>query len=184
MRKFRISLTRKRYRSANASSFILTLFLMMALVSSGSAVSIEHSYEHAHSMSVMTAQSDAAHANHQVRMPESANTHCQHQELSSQHADLSAKNSKSKPARFDGVQVSDAGVKSVKASQMSDMPCCKDECNCPADHCFNLSASALIQPTVETEISVARMAATAPILGQRSSPHFGQFRPPKTLFTA
>ncbi|MFD3398895.1 hypothetical protein ACE41R_19120 [Alteromonas macleodii] len=126
-------------------------------MSSGSAVSIEHSYEHAHSMSVMTAQSDAAHANHQVRMPESANTHCQHQELSSQHADLSVKNSKSKPAQFDGVQVSDAGVN---------------------------SASALIQPTVETEISVARMAATAPILGQRSSPHFGQFRPPKSLFTA
>ena len=181
MRKFRISLTRKRYRSANASSFILTLFLMVALVSSGSAVSIEHSYEHAHSMSVMAPQSDAAHANHQVRMPESANTHCQHQESSSQHADLSAKNSKSKPAQFDGVQVSDAGV---KASQMSDMSCCKDECNCPADHCFNLSASALIQPTVETEISVARMAATAPILGQRSSPHFGQFRRPKSLFTA
>jgi len=181
LRKFRISLTRKRYRSANASSFILTLFLMVALVSSGSAVSIEHSYEHAHSMAVMTAQSDGAHANHQVRMPESANTHCQHQESSSQHADLSAKNSKSKPAQFDGVQVSDAGV---KASQMSDMSCCKDECNCPADHCFNLSASALIQPTVETEISVARMAATAPILGQRSSPHFGQFRRPKSLFTA
>jgi len=110
LRKFRIGLTRKRYRSANASSFILTLFLMMALVSSGSAVSIEHSYEHAHSMSVMTPQSDAAHANHQVRMPEYANTHCQHQELSSQHADLSVKNSKSKPAQFDGVQVSDAGV--------------------------------------------------------------------------
>ncbi|MEZ7226873.1 hypothetical protein NO989_08870 [Alteromonas sp. DY56-G5] len=72
----------------------------------------------------------------------------------------------------------------MKASKMSDMSCCKDECNCPADHCFNLSASALIQPTVETEISVARMAATAPILGQRSSPHFGQFRPPKSLFTA
>ena len=79
-------------------------------MSSGSAVSIEHSYEHAHSMSVMTPQSDAVHANHQVRMPESANTHCQHQELSSQHADLSVKNSKSKPAQFDGVQVSDAGV--------------------------------------------------------------------------
>ena len=72
----------------------------------------------------------------------------------------------------------------MKASKMSDMSCCKDECNCPADHCFNFSASALIQPTVETEISVARMAATAPILGQRSSPHFGQFRPPKSLFTA
>ena len=80
-------------------------------MSSGSAVSIEHSYEHAHSMSVMTPQSDASHANHQVQPPESANTHCQHQELSSQHADLSAKNSKSKPAQFDGVQVSDAGVK-------------------------------------------------------------------------
>ena len=181
---FRIILTPNGYKSTNASSWVLTLFLMMALVSSGSAVSIEHSYEHAHSMSVMTPQSDAANANHQVQPPESANSHCQHQELLSHHADLSAKNSMSKSAQFDGVQVSDAGVKSVKGSQMSDMSCCKDECNCPTDHCFNLSASALIQPTVETEISVARMAATAPILGQCTSPHFGQFRPPKSLFTA
>ncbi len=184
MRKFRIGLTLKQYRLANASSFILTLFLMMALVSSGSAVSIEHSYDHVHSMSVMTPQSDAAHANHQVQPPESASTHCQHQELSSQHADLSAKNSMSKPTQFDGVQVSDASVNSVKTSQMSDMSCCKDECKCPADHCFNFSASALIQPTVETEISVARMAAIAPILGQSTPPHFGQFRPPKPPFTA
>lgn len=174
----------KRYRSANASSWFFTLFLMMALVSSGSAVSIEHSYEHDHSMSAMTPQSDAAYVNHRVQTPESANTHCQHQEFSLPQADLSAKNSMSKPAQFDGVQVGDAGVKSVEASQMSDMSCCKDECNCPADHCFNLSASALIQPTVETEISVARMAAIAPILGQSTPPHFGQFRPPKSLFTA
>ena len=157
---------------------------MMALVSSGSAVSIEHSYEHAHSMSVVTPQSDAAHVNDRVQTPESANTHCQHQELSSPQADLSAKNSMSKPAQFNSVPVSDAGVNSVKASQMSDMSCCKDECKCPADHCFNFSASALIQPTVETEISVARMAVTAPILGQSTPPHFGQFRPPKSLFTA
>ena len=160
------------------------LFLMMALVSSGSAVSIEHSYEHAHSESAMTPQSDSPHAKHQVQSPESANTHCQHHEVSSQHADLSAKTSMSKPAQFDGVQVSDAGVDSVKATQMSDMSCCKDECNCPTDHCFNISASALIQPTVETEISVARMAAAAPILGQCTPPHFGQFRPPKSLITA
>ncbi|WP_232091221.1 hypothetical protein [Alteromonas macleodii] len=147
-------------------------------------MSIEHSYEHDHSMAAMTPQSDAAHVNHQVQTPESANTHCQHQELSSPQANLSAKNSMSKPAQFNSVPVSDAGVNSVKALQMSDMSCCKDECKCPADHCFNLSASALIQPTVETEISVARMAAIAPILGQSTPPHFGQFRPPRSLFTA
>ncbi len=108
MKMFRIILTPNGYKSTNASSWVLTLFLMMALVSSGSAVSIEHSYEHAHSMSVMTPQSDAANANHQVQPPESANSHCQHQELLSHHADLSAKNSMSKSAQFDGVQVSDA----------------------------------------------------------------------------
>ena len=157
---------------------------MMSLVSSGSAVSIEHSYEHAHSMSVMTPQSDPPHANHQVQSPESANTHCQQHELSSQHADLSAKHNMSEPAQVNGVHVSGAGVNTVKATQMSDMSCCKDECSCPSDHCFNLSASALIQPTLETEISVARMAATAPVLGQCKTLHFGQFRPPKSLFTA
>lgn len=184
MTSFQLHSTLKRYRPTNMGSLVFILVLMMALVSSGSAVSIEHSYNHVHSASVMTPQSDAAHANHQVPTPESANTHCQHQELSSQHVDLSAKNSMSNPAQFNGAQLGDAGVNSASAVQMSDMSCCKDECNCPAEHCYNLTASALIQPTVETEVSVARMAATAPILGQRTSPHFGQFRPPKSLFTA
>ncbi|KTF06143.1 hypothetical protein MGSAQ_002361, partial [marine sediment metagenome] len=48
----------------------------------------------------------------------------------------------------------------------------------------NLGATAFIQPSFETEITVARMAAAGLITGQLTSFHFGQFRPPKLLFTA
>lgn len=179
MSKFQFRLTLKAYKSANGSSLVFMLFLMMALVSSGSAVSIEHSYEHIHSMPVMAQQSVSPHAFHEVHSSESVDTHCQHQKMSSEHANLSSNSNVS-----DVAQLSDANEHNANEVQTTDMPCCKEECNCPADHCFNLSASALIQPSVETEVSVARMAATAPLIGQRISLHFGQFRPPKSLFTA
>ncbi len=205
---FQLCLPLKWCKTSNMSSLALTLFLMMALVSSGSAVSITHPYEHGHSQRVTAAQPASFHAFHAVeesngegntntnnavsKTPvvkktsashEFTKNHCQHQEMSMKHAEISASLSADSNT-MEMTQISDANAHRASKAQMADMPCCEDECNCPADHCFNLSASALLQPSAETEVSVARMAAPAPVLGQCITLHFGQFRPPKSLLTA
>ena len=199
MSKFQFGLAPKWYKESNVNSLVFIFFLMMSLVSSGRAVSVEHTFNHTHSVSAMAENSVSSHASHStylsdaegntyakngvIRKPagpsEFSNTHCQHQGMSSQDAALTANSNANKMS-----QVGDAAFDSANAAQMDNMPCCKDECNCPADHCLNLSATALLQPTFETEVLVARMAATAPVLGQCKTLHFGQFRPPKSLLTA
>ncbi|WP_269916816.1 hypothetical protein [Alteromonas sp. PRIM-21] len=210
------------------STLAFILFLMMALVSSGNAVSVGHTSTHDHSMTdvamksvsrntaqlsgvnynAATSTSVAIHSDSEnpTASPELENTHCQHHDMSPHNARIgtenaehtvrvesaviamiavTAKNTESaKSAEIHSSTMEGVASHSGHSGEMTDMSCCMDECNCPTDHCFNLSATALIQPTVETEITVARMAAAAPVTGQRTFLHFGQFRPPKSLFTA
>ncbi|MDY6975695.1 MAG: hypothetical protein SVW51_05615 [Pseudomonadota bacterium] len=183
------------------------LLLMMALVSSGNAVSVGHTSKHDHFMTEAAKKSrlsdaaqlsgvnDNAKTSKAVSIKsdsesvtashELASAHCQHHDMSPLNAHFVAKNAEaSKSTERHTSNMRGVASHSGHSGEMTDMSCCMDECNCPADHCFNLSATALIQPTVETEITVARMAAAALITGQLTSFHFGQFRPPKLLFTA
>ena len=160
------------------------LFLMASLVSSGNAVSYEHAHLAPNAEVVKTSPHDAnshkhgkaSHGAHHAAFsdnvatsPKPLSTHCQQQ---------------SKPLQNAGTNNDTEVTSQVIVDLEADMACCKDDCQCPSDHCFNTGASALLQPAMETHIAVATMAAITPILGQYSTLHFEQFRPPKSLFTA
>ena len=172
------------YKPANPCSLMLILFLMASLVSSGNAVS----YEHAHLVSDTAVNNalphdaqyiqaskithdihHAAYLDKTAVSPELASTHCQQHGMAPQNADT-----------LQNTEVTSSADMGLKAC----MACCKDECQCSTDHCFNTSATALLQPIMETHVWVTNMAAIAPVLGQYPTLRFGQFRPPKSLFTA
>lgn len=184
-----------RQKPRSTHSLVLMALLMMALVLSGNTASNELSFKHAHkhdgsrSDLVANAASVNKTASHNTRSGDDetmavsneaassqgansrgASAHCQHQMMSPQNAQHLSENS-------DNAATADSLPK-------ANMTCCKGECSCPADHCFNFSSTALLQPSFETEILVARTAAITPILGQYSTLHFGQFRPPKSRLTA
>ncbi|WP_394221412.1 hypothetical protein [Alteromonas gracilis] len=197
MNKFQLRLTPKRQKLKSANSLVLIVMLMMALVSSGNAVSITHAHERGHSMSDMAfgiASASSSYAVHRTdsmggsthandsaferksdavaeiaSTSESVGSHCQHQGMSSRSVQT--------PQNTAHVEVEDVALE-------DDMDCCEEECSCPADLCFNFSSTALLQPSIETEILVARTAAASLIVGQCSTLHFGQFRPPKSRLAA
>lgn len=160
------------------------LFLMASLVSSGNAVSYEHAHLTSNAEVVKTSPHDAnshrhrkaSHGAHHAAFsdnvtisPKPSSTHCQQQSMPSQNV-----------GSINDTEVTSQVIVDLEA----DMACCKDDCQCPAGHCFSTGASALLQPVIQTHIAVATMAAITPILGQYSTLHFGQFRPPKSLLTA
>lgn len=176
--------TAKWYKATNARALVLILFLMASLVSSGNAVSYEHAHLTPNAEVVKTSPHDAnshkhgkaSHGAHHAAFsdnvttsPKPLSTHCQQQGFLSQNV-----------GSINDTEVTSQVIVDLEA----DMACCKDDCQCPAGHCFNTGASALLQPVIQTHIAVATMAAITPILGQYSTLRFGQFRPPKSLFTA
>ncbi|WP_236547061.1 hypothetical protein [Alteromonas sp. KUL150] len=176
--------TAKWYKATRARSLVLMLFLMASLVSSGNAVSYEHAHLTSNAEVVKTSTHDAnshkhgkaSHGAHHAAFsdnvttsPKPSSTHCQQQSMPSQ-----------KVGSINDTEVTPRAIVDLEP----DVACCKDDCQCPSGHCFNTGASALLQPVIQTHIAVATMAAITPILGQYSTLHFGQFRPPKSLFTA
>ena len=134
------------------------LFLMMSLVSSGNAVSFETS-SHLHNQNFSMSEMAMKPVPSDLSQHEADAPHCQHQGMLMREI---AKEQKL-----------DASLEGATMAQNADMSCCNDECQCPTDHCYNFSATALLQPLMEAEVTLNRTAALSFVSQQYTTLHFG-----------
>ncbi|WP_338518534.1 hypothetical protein [Alteromonas gracilis] len=155
----------------SALFFVLFVAIMVQSVSQARAVTFIHSHS---SVSLSTLQSTADSASDTSRVSEPGEG-CAHHNASS--------NSKGNSSSLKGVDANSIAPPDM-THMASTMDCCGEDCQCSAEHCFNSSGVALINPLFQSHVTKTRTAALQKPIGQRSRLTFKQFRPPKTQLTA
>jgi hypothetical protein len=150
--------------------FVLFVAIMVQSVSQARAVTFIHSHS---SVSPSTVQSTADSVGDASRVLELGEGCAHHNALSTTTGDSSS---------LKGVDANSI-AHSDMTPMSSTMDCCGEDCQCSAEHCFNSSGVALINPLFQSNVTKTRTAALQKPSGQRSRLTFKQFRPPKTQLT-